>query len=115
PGKDLQRQSPLATYRADLRRGLAVHVELPIQRRQRREVVLLDAVDVRHHPWQAITAVNRPGASLAQAAPAVAHGRLRDRAKKETPQRLEMEKERDQERNDVQPNPPGDRAGARDS
>src|SRR5207302_647759 len=68
PCKDMQRQCSPVTHGLDLGRGAAVHVDLPVQRRQRREVVLPDAVHVRPHPRQTVAAVNRPRAALAQTA-----------------------------------------------
>src|SRR5438309_8897593 len=76
PRKDVQRQSSAVTHGLDLGRGAAVHVDLPAQRSQRREVVFPDAVHGRLHPRQTVTAVNGPRAAFAQTASTVVHRRL---------------------------------------
>ena len=111
PGKDVQRQRPLLTHGPDLRGGPPVHVDLPVERRQRREVVYI--VQVRRYPGQTVATVNASRAPLAQAAAAVVHRRLRNRPKHETPRGREGKDHRNYQRYDVEPDVPSDRSVAR--
>src|SRR6202047_2762589 len=87
PTENVQRQPSLFTYCPDLRPGGAINAHLPVQRGQRREVVVVVPTRTRLHPWQAIATVQPSHASFAQRASAVVHRRLRDRAKHQAPGR----------------------------
>jgi hypothetical protein len=49
PRKDVERQPPLPAHLHDVRRGVAVHVQLPVEGRKRREVIVRA---VEGHPRQ---------------------------------------------------------------
>src|SRR5438874_5986781 len=87
PRKDVQRQSARRAPCSQAATGAAVHVHLPLQRLERREVVRrgLD-------PWQAIAAADAPGAPLAQAALPILDRRLGDGAKQEAPHRWQPDR-----------------------
>src|SRR5437762_735928 len=109
PRKDVQRQSARRAPCSQAATGAAVHVHLPLQRLERREVVRrgLD-------PWQPIAAADAPGAPLAQAALPILDRRLGDGAKQEAPHRWQPEQGRDHARRHVhahagcEPPTPGD-------
>ena len=59
PGKDVQRQFSLFTHRLKLSSDVAVHVDLPVERAQRREVVLRTSARIGLHPGQTVAALHR--------------------------------------------------------
>jgi len=73
PRKDAQRQFSPITHCPDLGGGVAIHVDLPVHRSQWREVVGIHAAQVRLHPRQTVTAVNRSRSPLTQATSPVVH------------------------------------------
>src|SRR4029453_15982762 len=83
PAKDVKRQCPLSTQRMNLGCGAAVHVELPVERRQWREVVATGTIP--RPPRQTAPPVTAPGPALAHAAATIVPRGLRHRAKRKTP------------------------------
>ncbi len=50
---DVHCQFSPVTRRPELGRRVAIHVDLPVQRSKRCKVILVDAIEVCFHPWQA--------------------------------------------------------------
>src|SRR5580658_395831 len=90
--------------------GIAVDMDLPSERLQRREVAEIAAVRLACDPRQPVASVNRASAAFAQAAFAIVHSSLRDGAKHEAAERWEVEKERHHQLHDVQAHQPRESA-----
>jgi hypothetical protein len=58
PWNDVHFEFSPVTHRPDLGRSVPRHMDLPVQRSKRCEVILV-AIQVCFHQWQAVTALNR--------------------------------------------------------
>ena len=92
----MKRQPLRCTPASQLGGCRAIHMQLPVERREQTEVVRLGS-----HPRQPIAAMNASRVTRAQIAVSIVDRRLRDDAEHEASQRIQSEQRRERARYDV--------------